>query len=166
MIELNLVGKFYKNGVLYLIEIIDENLIEPELNLYKKKDIIRYLATIMDKNNRLKNLEQYVETVMEREKIGNTSVGYGVGIPHGKTDAVKVPTLAFGKTKELVKWGEEDDELVNLIFLIGVPEVSSNEHLKILAALSRKLMDENFREKLLNSNEKKDLKGTLAGVFE
>lgn len=149
-----------------MVEIIDENLINPELNLHNKEEIIKHLAIMMDESNRLKDLDQYIETVMEREKIGNTSVGYGVGIPHGKTDAVKVPTLVFGKTKELVKWGEEDD-LVNLIFMIGVPESSSsNEHLKILAALSRKLIDENFREKLLNTDDKNNLKKILVEVFD
>lgn len=149
-----------------MVEIIDENLINPELNLHNKEEIIKHLAIMMDESNRLKDLDQYIETVMEREKIGNTSVGYGVGIPHGKTDAVKVPTLVFGKTKELVKWGEEDN-LVNLIFMIGVPESSSsNEHLKILAALSRKLIDENFREKLLNTDDKNNLKKILVEVFD
>lgn len=149
-----------------MVDIIDKDLIEPELDLYSKEDIIKHLAFLMDKKNRLKNVNEYIKSVIDRENLTNTYVGYGVGIPHGKTDAVNVPTLAFAKIKNPVIWGEEED-LANLIFMIAVPEKSSsNEHLKILAALSRKLMDEEFKEKLLVTNSKDNLIKILNEVFE
>ena len=51
-------------------------------------------------------------------------------------------------------WDEKNDERVNLIFLIGTPEESgSNLHLKYLSNISRKLMYEEFREKLRLSKD-------------
>jgi mannitol/fructose-specific phosphotransferase system IIA component (Ntr-type) len=98
--------------------------------------------------------------------MGATAVGYGVGIPHGKTDAIKKPTLAFAKTKELVKWGDEEEDWVNLIFMIAVPEsAASDEHLKILAILSRKLMNDDFRNSLLSTNDRVELNNILQCVF-
>ena len=57
-----------------------------------------------------------------------------------------------------VDWKSLDDTLVNMIFMIGVPEQdTTNEHLKILALLSRKLMKEEFRLALSNSNTKEEV---------
>lgn len=148
------------------MDLINENLIIPELELIDKEEIIKTMANLMKENDRLSDLDVYVEEVLEREKLGATAVGYGVGIPHGKTDAVKEPTLAFTKTKELVRWGDEEEDEVNLIFMIAVPEsAASNEHLKILATLSRKLMNEDFRKSLLSKDDRVELNNILQGVF-
>lgn len=148
------------------MEIINENLIIPKSELTDKEEIIKMMAQLMLENDRLTDLDIYVNEVLERESLGATAVGHGVGIPHGKTDAVKVPTLAFAKTKELVKWGADDEDLVNLIFMIAVPaSAASDEHLKILAALSRKLLNEDFRNKLLSTDDRGELNDILQSVF-
>lgn len=149
------------------MDLINENLIIPESELTDKEEIIKMMANIMKENDRLIDLDAYVRKVLERENMGATAVGYGVGIPHGKTDAVKKPTLAFTKTKELVKWGDEKEDWVNLIFMIAVPEsAASDEHLKILATLSRKLMNDDFRNSLLSTDDRVELNNILQGVFD
>lgn len=150
----------------YYMDLINENLIITGSELTDKEEIIKMLANKMKKNDRLTDLEAYVNEVLERESLGATAVGYGVGIPHGKTDAVKKPTVAFAKTKELIKWGDDKEDLVNLIFMIAVPEsAASNEHLKILATLSRKLMNDDFRNSLLSTDDRVELNKILQGVF-
>jgi len=90
-------------------------------------------------------------------------VGFGVAIPHGKTDAVNEPFLGFAKTKD-VEWAAPDGKPVDLVFIIGVPEAQAgDEHLRILAKLSRKLMKEEFRQLLRKANSKEDI---LAAVQE
>lgn len=149
-----------------MTKIIDINLIELELDLDNKESIIRHLAKIMDKNGRLNDIEQYIDSVMEREELVSTSVGHGVCIPHGKTDGVRIPSIAFARTKKKVEWGKGEEDKVNLIFMIAVPEkFASNDHLKILAALSRKLIDEDFRKRLTIINDKETLMQMLTEVF-
>lgn len=148
------------------MDLINENLIIPGSELTDKEEIIKMMANVMEENDRLIDIDVYVREVLERESLGATAVGYGVGIPHGKTDAVKKPTLAFAKTKELVKWGDEEEDLVNLIFMIAVPEsAASDEHLKILATLSRKLINDDFRNSLLKTDDRVELNNILQGVF-
>ena len=148
------------------MDLINENLIIPGSELTDKEEIIKMMANVMEENDRLIDIDVYVREVLERESLGATAVGYGVGIPHGKTDAVKEPTLAFAKTKELVKWGDEEEDLVNLIFMIAVPEsAASDEHLNILATLSRKLINDDFRNSLLNTDDRVELNNILQGVF-
>ena len=67
-----------------------------------------------------------------------------------KTDAVKNASLAFARLKKEIQWS--DEEKVKYVFLIAVPETEAgNTHLQILAQISRKIMREEFREKLKSS---------------
>ena len=114
-----------------------------------KYTLINFLANGMLNANKISNLEEYVESVLERERLVSTSVGNAVAIPHGKSKAVLKPTVYFARTNKLVRWGEGEEDLVDLIFMLAVPDDDkSNDHLRILAQLSRKLVDENFRNTL------------------
>jgi fructose-specific phosphotransferase system IIA component len=149
--------------------IINGNLIELNLEGNTKSEVIDYMASILDIQGRLKEKEEYVKEVLAREELTSTAVGFGVAIPHGKTQAVKIPSVVFGRSLKGIQWDSLDGELVNLVFLLAVPEeAASNQHLKILAALSRKLMNEEFRELLLVTEDKniliKELQEILANV--
>ncbi|BDG45388.1 PTS system mannose-specific EIIBCA component [Parageobacillus caldoxylosilyticus] len=66
--------------------------------------------------------------------------------------------VAFGVKRSGVDWDSLDGEKAQLIFMIAVPEEqASNEHLKILQFLSRKLMDDEFREHLLQAKTKEEI---------
>lgn len=146
--------------------IINKKLVKLDIDGNNKKEIIVELAKLIDEEGRLNSIDEYIEEVFKREELSTTGIGFGVAIPHGKTNAVKVPTVAFGRTKNGVEWQSLDGKPVHMIFLLAVPEkAASNAHLKILAALSRKLMDENFREELLTANSEEKLIESLETIF-
>lgn len=146
--------------------IINESLIKLNLKGNTKEDIINELALLIDKEGRLNSFDIYVEEVLKRETLSTTGVGFGVAIPHGKTDAVKIPTVVFGRSENGIQWGSLDDKPVYMIFLLAVPEEAvSDTHLKILAALSRKLMNSSFREKLLTLTSKEKIIELLETIF-
>lgn len=131
------------------MKIIEKENIYLELEETNKDSIIKFLAKKMFDAGRLDDAEEYAAAVFERENQVSTSVGNGVAIPHGKSKSVKVPTVYFARTQEQIKWGEDEEDLVDLIFIIAVPDDDTvNDHLRILALLSRKLVDENFRDTL------------------
>lgn len=148
-------------------EIINKNLIKLNVKNLEKTEIIKELAALINNENRLNNFEGYLESVLEREESITTGIGFGIAIPHGKCKSVDVPTVAFGRVETGVEWKSLDEEPVHIIFLLAVPEeAESNQHLKILAALSRKLLDDSFREGLLNINDEEELLDLLSKVFE
>ena len=59
------------------------------------------------------------------------------------------PALGFGRSQIGIEYDSMDNKPVHLIFLIAVPETSNDEHLRILSQLSRKLMHEDVRQKLM-----------------
>lgn len=138
---------------------INKELIILDSDLSNKEDIIGYLAVKAKRLGYITNLDDYIQAVENREKEFSTAIGYEVSIPHGKCEAVGEAFIAFMRTKEPVIWDQETNQPVRLVFLIGVPESKKeNLHLKILAQISRKLLDEKFREDLLTVDQENAFK--------
>jgi fructose-specific phosphotransferase system IIA component len=99
---------------------------------------------------RVTDLDGFLADVRKREEQMPTGLPGGIGIPHARSAYVTEPSLAFGRSPEGIDWGAEDGP-ATLIFLIAAPEGGGDDHLKILAALARRLMRTEFRESLLNA---------------
>lgn len=150
-----------------MADIINKNLIKLDIKDKNKEEIMKILANLINDENRLNNYDEYIEEVLHRESLTTTGIGFGIAIPHGKCKAVKIPTVAVGRISEGVDWKSLDDEPVNVIFLLAVPEeAASDQHLRILAALSRKLMNQEFVHELFNSVDEEALLKLLSSVFE
>lgn len=133
-----------------LTDIITPDLIDTDLKGQTRDDILDELIAKLDTAGVLSSKTDYKAAILAREAEGTTGLGMEIAIPHGKSNAVKTPTVAFGIKRDGVDWQSLDGSLAKLIFIIAVPEESAgNDHLKILQMLSRKLMDENFRTQLL-----------------
>lgn len=137
--------------------LINEDLIILNLPAKTKKEAIKLLSEKAQKAGRVHDVNGYIQAVLAREEQYSTGVGFGVAIPHGKTDAVAEPFLMFATVQSL-DWKSLDGKDVNMIFAIGVPEKeSSTLHLKILSRLSRRLMQEEFRSNLKNAETASDI---------
>lgn len=148
------------------MEIINANLIVLDLALSDKESIIRTLAQQIEQEQRLNDYEAYVSEVLHRESLTSTGIGYGIAIPHGKCQAVDIPSVALCRLQNPVDWESLDGSPVQIVFLLAVPEAAANNHhLKILAALSRKLLDDAFRRELCTSTDKESLLNLLTKLF-
>ncbi|MHC5250594.1 PTS sugar transporter subunit IIA [Enterococcus sp. HY326] len=128
-----------------------------ELTSQDKEAAIRELANTFVTEGVVKNESVYLKAVMQREAESTTGIGFGVAIPHGKSLAVTKPSLAFGRSLPGISYDSMDGKPVHLIFLIAVPKASNDEHLRILSKLSRKLMHEDIRQKLLTATDAEEI---------
>ncbi|SFL94523.1 PTS system D-mannose-specific IIA component, Fru family /PTS system D-mannose-specific IIB component, Fru family /PTS system D-mannose-specific IIC component, Fru family [Gracilibacillus orientalis] len=134
-----------------LTDITSVELIDTDIKANDRDDVIDEMIVKLDANDVLTSKEDFRKAILDREAESSTGIGMNVAIPHGKSDAVKVPRVVFGIKKEGVDWHSADDSLAKLIFMIAVPKHAEGDaHLKILQMLSRKLMDDQYREQLLN----------------
>lgn len=143
-------------------ELISEDTIIVSLKSNTKDEVIDELATALNEADKLNDLETYITAIHEREALGSTGVGFGIAIPHAKTKAVKEPALAYGFHKEGIDYEALDGEVSQLFFMIAAPEGEANLHLQTLAKLSRKLMNDEFRESLKQLNDKTSIKDQLS----
>ncbi|QES41949.1 PTS fructose transporter subunit IIC [Streptomyces venezuelae] len=123
--------------------------VKVQLTAADKEAAIREMAALLTSTGKVNDVEELVQTALRREAQGTTGLGEEIAIPHAKTDAVDSPLVGFARSSEGIEWGSLDGTKAKLIFMISVPEAAAgDEHLRILALLSRKLMDTGFRERL------------------
>ncbi|MFJ8075148.1 fructose-specific PTS transporter subunit EIIC [Streptomyces sp. NPDC096176] len=123
--------------------------VKVRLEAADKDAAIREMAAMLATTGKVADPEALVQAAFAREEQGTTGLGEEIAIPHAKTDAVTSPIVGFARSSEGVEWGSLDGTKAKLIFMITVPEAAAgDEHLRILAMLSRKLMDTEFRERL------------------
>ena len=130
-------------------EVVQQGLIIINQEFKGKEDAIRSLISRALVCGKLNDDNKFYQAVLQREEEVSTAIGYSIAIPHGKSESVLEPFVAFARNVCEFQWGEEDDSKVRLIFMIGVPNESSQLHLKFISQLSKKLLYEEFREKLL-----------------
>ncbi|MEW6088262.1 MAG: PTS sugar transporter subunit IIA [bacterium] len=131
-----------------LMDFLDKRAIIPVLEKRNKEEVVREMVDKLVALGEIKDSEETVRILLEREKLGSTGIGEGVAIPHGKSKDVKKIAAVFAKAKEGVDFEALDGEPVYLFFLLVAPESSTSEHIKALARISRLLKDSNFRKKL------------------
>ncbi|MFW6298886.1 MAG: PTS sugar transporter subunit IIA [Bacillota bacterium] len=147
-----------------ITELINKDLITLDLKSKDKASVIEELANIMNGDQRLSDLETFIEAIKAREAQGSTGVGFGVAIPHAKSKSVQKAGLVFGRADTPINYESHDEDEADLFFMIAAPEGENNLHLQTLAKLSRKLIDENFREQLRQAKSKEDVLSALQEI--
>ncbi|GGS06942.1 hypothetical protein GCM10010252_52380 [Streptomyces aureoverticillatus] len=144
---------------------LTEQTVKVQLAADEKEAAIREMAGLLARTGKVDDVEELVRTALRREAQGTTGLGEEIAIPHAKTDAVTAPVVGFARSAEGVEWGSLDGTKAKLIFMISVPEAAAgDEHLRILALLSRKLMDTGFRERLVAAPDEAAILGVLREV--
>lgn len=101
--------------------------------------------------------ENLVRVLMERERLGSTGIGGGIGIPHGKFPGLKSLILGFGLSQKGVDFESMDGRPTYIFFLLITPENSTGLHLKLLARISKILKNDPFKEKLLHATDRDEI---------
>jgi len=138
-------------------EILNKDLLIPNLESTNKKGVLEELAGVLVAQDKLADLDQVVEVLLDREKLGSTGIGDGIAIPHGKIRDLKSVVASFGRSRDGVDFESIDQKPAHLFFLLVAPENSAGIHLKALARISRLLKDPTFRKRLMETETKEDL---------
>jgi PTS system fructose-specific IIC component len=138
-------------------DLIDINIVDLDVKATSKDEVITALAKLLHEDGRIKDLNPFIEEIKKREALSSTGVGFGVAIPHAKTELVIKPSLAFGRVKNGLDYNSLDGEDADMFFMIAAPSGGENLHLKTLAKLSRNLIHESFRDGIREAKTKEEL---------
>lgn len=122
-----------------------------------KQEIIDEMVEILYQGGKLNDKEEYKKAILAREAQSSTGLEEGIAIPHAKTSAVKIPSIAFGLSKNGVDYESLDGEPSKLFFMIAAPANASDTHIEILSKLTTMLLDDEIREKLLEVKTKQEV---------
>jgi PTS system nitrogen regulatory IIA component len=95
--------------------------------------------------------------LIEREKLGSTAIGKGVAIPHCRLDACETIVGGLFTLDRALDFGAYDDEAVQVLFVLLVPESENTAHLQTLAMLAEKFDSETYRQSLLTASNDAEL---------
>jgi nitrogen PTS system EIIA component len=103
------------------------------------------------------------DNLFARERLGSTGLGHGVAIPHGRIKGLKNPLAAVLRLDQPIPFDAPDDEPVNLLIFLLVPEAATQRHLEILSEIAELLSDAELREKLMACTDAQRLHDLIAG---
>lgn len=120
-----------------LANLTHPELIFPHLPGSDRPTVLRTLAEKLAELLPVADAEDLYRRLSEREELGSTGIGGGVAIPHCKMDGLSEVVVAIGLCEHPIDFGAEDEEPVDLLFLLVSPEDAPAEHLQSLSAISK-----------------------------
>lgn len=149
-----------------LSEIFNENAIAVNISADSKIDALKYLIKLLYNARAIDDEGEFLQDVLLREREGQTGIGDGIAIPHGKSASVKKDCIAFGKLKQPVVWESVDDKPVSVIILFAVNKNTGAEtHLRMMAMVARALADEETCQRLKEVKSKEEVYLVIDGMM-
>ena len=136
-----------------ILDVLLKEAILSDMKANDKKGVLEELVTPVARIAGI-NHDYLVKVLMERERLGSTGIGEGIGIPHGKVKDLESLVLGFGLSKKGVDFDSMDGKPAHIFFLLLTPENSTGLHLKLLARISRILKNDPFKQKLLRATNR------------
>ncbi|MGP2541087.1 PTS mannitol transporter subunit IICBA [Yersinia sp. 2541 StPb PI] len=158
-----------------VIETLDDSFEASEANLFKlgaeniflnqhaatKEQAIRFAGEQLVKGGYVE--PEYVEAMLEREKLTSTYLGESIAVPHGTIEAkdrVLKTGVVFCQYPDGVRFGDEEDEVARLV--IGIA-ARNNEHIHVITSLTNALDDESVIERLSKTTSVQEVLDLLGG---
>jgi PTS system nitrogen regulatory IIA component len=139
-----------------ILDVLKKEAILADLKAKDKKGVLEELVTPIARIANL-NRDDLIRVLLERERLGSTGIGGGIGIPHGKIKGLDNLVIGFGLSKKGIDFESIDGRLSYIFFLLITPEDSTGLHLKALARISRILKNDLFKESLLKASDRDEI---------
>ena len=143
-----------------ICDVLDRRSILPDLKARNKKGILEELVVPVAEIAGVSQ-KDLAKVLMERERLGSTGIGGGIGIPHGKMKNLESLVLGFGLSRKGVDFESLDGLPTHIFFLLITPENNTGLHLKLLARISRILKNEPFKNRLLEAADGDEILGII-----
>jgi len=99
--------------------------------------------------------------LLEREELTSTGLGYGLAVPHVKTNDVDRIQIVFGRSVKGVEFASLDGNPAQFFFLVLAPTHEIEPYLRVLSAISFLMKEEANRRTLLRAKSAEEILRTL-----
>jgi len=136
---------------------LNEEWVIPDLQGTDKPSILKELSSVLVKPCQVRSVEELLQVLLDREKLGSTGIGEGIAIPHGRLKKLKKFFISFGRSIKGVDFDSIDQKPSQLFFLVMAPENSAVDNLKLLGRIVTLLKEPSFKRKLMEASSQKEL---------
>ncbi|MAL97985.1 PTS IIA-like nitrogen regulatory protein PtsN [Hydrocarboniclastica marina] len=143
-----------------------QSILAPELTLTgvvgsSKKRVLEVIASHIASQYAELNEDQIFNNLVARERLGSTGIGQGIAIPHCRLENCSRVVGALLALNEPIPFDAIDNEPVDLLFVLIVPQEATSEHLELLSQLAEKFNDRAFCQRLRDAANADELYSTI-----
>jgi PTS system nitrogen regulatory IIA component len=140
-----------------IMDYLDEEWVIGDLQGADKTSILRELSGVLVNPCKAASVEELLQVLLDREKLGSTGIGEGIAIPHGRLKKLKKFFISFGRSVKGVDFDSIDQKPSQLFFLVMAPENSAVDNLKLLSRIVTLLKEPSFKKRLMEAPSRKEL---------
>ncbi|MFZ1961672.1 MAG: PTS sugar transporter subunit IIA [Methylovirgula sp.] len=145
-----------------IAELLPEDHVVVSLHVSDKAQLLQELARRAAAVSNVSQ-KQILAALEAREKLGSTGLGEGFALPHASIEGLDRFVGLFATLVRPIAYDAVDEKPVDLVFLLLIPTKVAGEYMTILAAISRRMRDQDFTNRLRKSVDKATLRELLAG---
>jgi len=140
-----------------MLSIISEKLVIIKESCKNKNDILKSMVELLYKQKRISDKNKFYKEILAKEKSQSTGLGENIGIPHAKSDTVRLLSVVIGICKKGVNFKSLDKKPVKIIFMVAAPSELVKAYLQIIVKIARLLKNSKWREKFINAESNKQV---------
>lgn len=132
--------------------------------VHTKEEVLNILVDTIKNAGFLSKNENFLERILEREKLGSTGIGQQIAIPHARCESLKEFVIAIGLLENKISFNSPDGEKVKLVIMIAGPKGMNKEYLSLVAQVTRIFRNEETRNNVLSAKNYQELLESLAEI--
>jgi PTS system nitrogen regulatory IIA component len=149
-----------------IMDYLNEECVIPDLQGKDKASVLKELSSVLVDPCHVTSVEDLLQVLLDREKLGSTGIGEGIAIPHGRLKKLKNFFISFGRSLKGVDFDSIDRKPSQLFFLVMAPENSAVDNLKLLSRIVTLLKEPSFKKRLMGAQSRKELFQIISGEDE
>lgn len=143
---------------------LHKQLVIADMTASTKEEVLADLAQAVVRVYPQLDAATITSVLCDRERLGSTGIGDGIGIPHGKLTGIDDIVIVVARSERGVDFEALDGQPVHAIFLVLAPAHVVGVHLRVLAHISRLLKDAAFRSAFMCASDEEALWQLLASA--
>ena len=130
-------------------------------NVNNKKHLFQELSFKSSLLNRNINDKELFNSIIQREKLGNTYIGSGAAMPSAMLENISNTFVLFSILTKPINYNSENDNGVDIICLVVSPKKSTSKHLYFLSNFSRILKHDEITKRIRGCDNPDSLKAVI-----
>ena len=127
-----------------------------DTEISSKKKLLELIANIVADQTQMPESAIY-NNLLNRERLGSTGLGHGFAVPHARVENLDKTIGCLFRLKEPVNFESPDNQPVDLVFTIIIPQEATEEHLIILSSLAKLFSQSEVRDAIHNATSKDEI---------